>query len=102
MDKAKEEYFELLRHLNKSNKTKNEVTQLTFIVEKSDQYQEKLFASISKSQKLLLCIQTKKVWRPAGFSGYNDLENFICKNVQSAINQNMTRLILRNLFEHRE
>ncbi len=99
MEKAKEEYFELLRQLNKSNKTKNEATQLIFIVEGSEQNQEQLYASISKSQKVLLCILSESMWRPAGFSGYDDLEKFICNNIRSVVDQNMTKKILGNLFK---
>lgn len=102
MDKAKEEYFELLRQLNKSNKTKNILTQLTFIVEGSNKYQGMLYASISKDQKALLCIQSGNVWRPAGFSRYDHLEKFICSHLRSATNEIVTDLILRNLFKHTE
>ncbi len=102
MIKAKEEYFELLRELNKSNKTKNEVTQLTFIVEESEQNQRKLYASISKDQKVLLCIQSDNILRPAGFSGYDHLEEFIYKNFISKSYENVTEIILRNLFKHIE
>ena len=98
MDKAKEEYFELLRQLNKSNKTTNEVTKLSFIVENSDKYQGVLYASISKDQKVLLCTQSDKILRPAGYSGYDDLETFICNIVKSIFEQNITEIILRNLF----
>ncbi len=99
MNKAKEEYFELLRQLNKSNKTKNEVTQLNFIVVKSVKSRAMLYATVSKSQKILLCMQFDKVWKPAGFSGYDDLENFICNNMRSVVDQNMTKYILGNLFK---
>lgn len=99
MDKAKEEYFELLRLLNKSNKTKNEVTKLTFIVESSDKYQGMLYASISKDQKVLLCTQSDKILRPAGYSGYDNLETFICNIVKSIFEKNITEIILRNLFK---
>ena len=99
MDKAKTEYFELLRQLNKSNKTKNEATQLDFIIEVSTNNRSMLYASISKSQKVLLCIQIKKIWRSAGFSGYDDLEKFICKNIVTINEQDVTKLILRNLFK---
>ncbi len=98
MEKAKEEYFELLRQLNKSNNIKNEATQLDFVIETSEQ-QVKLYASISKHQKLLLCIQSDKILRAAGFSGYDELEKFICKNIVTINEQNVTKLILRNLFK---
>ncbi len=101
MEKAKEEYFELLRLLNKSNKTKNEVTHLRFVTDNSDPNHLKLYASISNGQKILLCQKKKETnWWPSQFSGLNQLEKFICYQLNAMTELDSADLILGNLFKH--
>ena len=62
----------------------------------------KLYAAISKDQKILLCIKDGHEWNPAKFSGLDHLEQFICSQLRYVLNANLTDLILRNLFKHIE
>lgn len=71
-ESIKQDYFKLLRDLNKSNKTKNENTELYFIIEEN-----KLFAALSKDQKLLLCIRKGNRWLPSNHSLYPNLEEHL-------------------------
>ena len=71
-ESIKQDYFKLLRDLNKSNKIKNENTELYFIIEDN-----KLFAALSKDQKLLLCNRKGKEWWPSNHNLYADLEEHI-------------------------
>lgn len=102
MDKAKEEYFELLRQLNKSNKTKNAVTHVTFFTDYTKEAELGLFASVSKTQKILLCLKKKSKWKPAGYSKFEQLENLICDCLIEDIDTDIHLVILRNLFKHAE
>ena len=68
----KQDYFKLIRDLNKSNKNKDVKTELTFIV-----IENKLYATISKDTKILLCHQTEEHWYPSNYSLYLDLEDYI-------------------------
>ena len=102
MNEVKTEYFELLRRLNKSNKAKNTTTKLDFIIDQNDEQGSKLCASISKNQKILLCIKDGHEWNPAKFSGLDHLEQFISNQLKYVRDVNITDLILRNLFKHIE
>ncbi len=77
----KQDYFKLLRDLNKSNKTKNENTKLYFIIEEN-----KLFAALSKDQKLLLCSVKNRQWRPSDYSLYPDLEEHLSNFLNKELN----------------
>ena len=102
MNEVKTEYFELLRRLNKSNKAKNTTTKLDFMIDQNDELEPKLYATISKNQKILLCIKEHYEWRPAKYSGLDHLEQFICNQLRYALNANLTDFVLRNLFKHIE
>lgn len=77
----KQDYFKLLRDLNKSNKTKNENTELYFTIEKN-----KLFAVLSKDQKLLLCTKKGNRWWPSNHRLYPDLEEHLSSFLSEASN----------------
>lgn len=102
MDKAKVEYFELLRLLNKSNKTKNEVTLVNFTTDQTTEAELGLFASVSKTQKILLCLRRQNRWIPAGYSHYDNLEKLICSCLNKSNKSDIHKEILRNLFKHTE
>ena len=70
----KQDYFKLIRDLNRSNKTKNESTELKFII--SD---NAFYAALSKDQKVLLCIKSRIQWHPSNEGYYPDLEDHIAK-----------------------
>lgn len=90
----KQDYFKLIRDLNKSNKTKNESTELYFFIEKS-----RFYAALSKNQKIFLCLY-EAYWRPAEQSNYPELQkhisNFLNKNKNAS---DLTREILSNIFQ---
>lgn len=78
MNEVKTEYFELLRRLNKSNKTSNEKTKLSFTIDDTNANYLKLYATLSTDQKILLCQKVKETnWRPAQFSGLDNLEKLL-------------------------
>ena len=68
----KQDYFKLIRDLNKSNKTKDTSTNIFFYIERDN-----LYAALSKDQKILLCEFTENEWRPSGNYFYSELEEHI-------------------------
>lgn len=102
MDNAKEEYFELLRQLNKSNKTKNEATHVSFTIGETNEAELGLFASVSRTQKILLCLKNQNRWKPAGYSRFDKLEELICDYIGKNNDTDTHSIILRNLFKHTE
>ncbi len=70
----KQDYFKLLRDLNKSNKTKNESTKLYFYINENH-----FFAALSEKQKVLLCENTSRIWYSHSSNLYPDLVTHIAK-----------------------
>ncbi len=100
MNKVKIEYFELIRRLNKSNKTSNEETTLSLTIDNTNANYLKLYAILSTDQKILLCQKTNETnWRPAHFSGLDQLEKFVCSQLNYITENSDIDLILRNLFK---
>ncbi len=100
MNEIKSEYFELLKLLNKSNKTKDEITKLSFYVDEANNHNLKLYAALSKDQKILLCEKkSNKKWRASNASKFSELEKFIALNANDYCLENFTSLILTRIFE---
>ncbi len=68
----KQDYFKLIRDLNKSNKTKNESTRLYFYIERN-----RFYAALSKEQKVLMCEKSGIEWLPSSDGHYTNLEQHI-------------------------
>lgn len=90
----KQDYFKLIRDLNRSNKTKNESTDIYFIIDGS-----KLFAALSKNQKIFLCVY-EAYWRSAEQSNYPELQ----KHISNFLNKNknvsdLTKEIQSSIFQ---
>lgn len=81
----KQDYFKLIRDLNKSNKTENESTDIYFIIDES-----KLFAALSNEQKILLCIKSSSRWLQSKDGYYPELETHVAKFLNK--NKNVTNL----------
>ncbi len=91
----KQDYFKLLRDLNKSNKTKNETTELYFIIEEN-----KLFAALSEDQKLLLCTRKGNRWWPSNHRLYPDLEEHLSNFLNKGLNiTNLTTELKLSIFQ---
>ncbi len=94
----KQDYFKLIRDLNKSNKTKNENTELKFII-----LDNALYAALSKNQKVLLCVKSSKRWLTSKEGYYPELEiyiaNFLNKNKTIA---DLTNDIKLSIFQMTE
>lgn len=76
----KQDYFKLLRDLNKSNKIKDTSTNIFFYIEA-----DSLYAALTKDQKVLLCESDRNEWYPSGHYLYPVLEeriaNFLNKKL---------------------
>lgn len=70
----KQDYFKLLRNLNKSNKAKDESTELYFYIKENY-----FFAALSESQKVLLCENINRVWYTQSSTIYPDLAVHVSK-----------------------
>lgn len=98
---VKMEYFNLINKLNLSNKLKNQNTEIYFYVDETDFTVAKLFAAISKGQKILLIEKNSKgYWEPVYLSGFSNLEEFLVKlmNTQKQVG-NLTDLIKSHIFK---
>ena len=75
----KAEYIQLVNKLNLGNNLENEVTSEYFFIDRTFRDKYKLFMALNKMQKKLLCESADDVlWFPAYFSGFDELEKFIC------------------------
>ena len=100
MNEIKLEYFELIKLLNKTNKTKNEITKLSFYVDESNKQHLKLYAALSKDQKILLCEKkNRNKWISTGVTQFSELEKFLAKNSSNYYLLNFTDLLLAQIFE---
>ncbi len=81
----KQDYFKLIRDLNKSNITKNESTELKFII-----LDNAFYAVVSNERKALLCQENDNHWYPSNYSVYTDLEDHIAHFLNN--NKNITNL----------
>lgn len=94
-ESIKQDYFKLLRDLNKSNKTKNENTELYFTIEDNE-----LFAALSKDQKLLLCTKKGSRWWPSNHRSYPDLEEHLSNFLNKGLNIiNLTTELKLSIFQ---
>lgn len=73
----KREYIELVNLLNTGNKTKNQKTEVNFLI-KANGFEKQLFAEISKDQKLFLCLSLNEYWIVASSTQFINLSKFIC------------------------
>lgn len=99
MNQIKSEYLELLTLLNKSNKVKNETTQLIFFVDDTDKTHLKLFAAISNNQKILMCERKQSGWMSSAFTQFTQLENYLAGAAVDYKLENFTQSILAGIFE---
>ncbi len=100
MNQIKSEYLSLLNLLNKTNKTKNEKTQLSFFVDDRNKQHLKLYATLSKDQKILM--SEKKLtsgWLSSGITQFTLLESYIAKTANNYKLENFTESILAGIFE---
>lgn len=97
----KHEYFELVKKLNHSNKYKNQETELYFFIDSSKVDHLKLFAAISKSQKILLCHKIKQSrWSESRYSQFQNLEEFIVELLHGRFdNGDLTKYIKSHIFK---
>lgn len=97
----KQEYFELLKKLNQSNKHKNQVTDVYFYIDSTNLIHLKLYAAISEYQKLLLCEKIKVLpWAQANITDFVELEQFLCNLLNTIkINCDLTGLIKSHIFK---
>ena len=89
LSKAKQQYFKLMRLVNKGY-------ELNFIVE-----QNKLYSVIGLNQKILLC-EKKNYWESVSATDLYDLEDFLTQfmNNQKIIDDKLTENIRLALFGH--
>lgn len=97
----KQEYFELVKKLNNSNKHKNQTTELYFFINSTNSNNLKLYAAISDTQKILLCEKLNSGhWLEAGFSEYPNLENYILHLLRTGDHHdNLTNYIKSHIFK---
>ena len=97
----KQEYFELIKKLNQSNKHKNQVTNVYFYIVSTNTNHLKLFAAISDSQKIMLCHKIgKSKWRESQFSQYPNLEEFIAYLLPDCSDRdNLTKYLKSHIFK---
>lgn len=102
---VKKEYFELLNRLNHANKQMNMNTDVYFYIDRSDPNILKLFAAISKNQKIMLATnKLNKLWEAKYLTGSNNLEEYIAEILnlntkESSENVNVTDLIKSHIFK---
>ena len=100
MIEIKLEYLELIKLLNKTNKLKNEMTQVTFFVDDTNKQHLKLYAALSADQKILLCERIgNRYWSACRLTQFSKLEDFLAENVINYSFENFTNLILARIFE---
>lgn len=104
MDSAttiKQEYFELIKKLNQSNKLKNQATAPYFYIDSSNLIHLKLFAAISDFQKILLCEKINALpWAPTNNTEFADLEEFLSALLNTTtIKGDLTTFIKSHVFK---
>ena len=97
------EYFRLLTNLNRSNKIKNEKTNLKFQVVKATKMNiENLDAILSTGQNITIATRfIGKRWIETNYSGLYNLEEYIVLLLNENRNLDIgdyTEIILQNLF----
>ncbi len=93
----KQQFFELMNLLNKSNKTINETTEFIFFIE-----QDKLYFGQSSGQKFLISVyQKSKNWISAEYSHFTELEEFISVvlNENASNNVDINKILKESLFQ---
>ncbi len=93
----KRQYFELINLLNKSNKTKNEVTDFEFFIENN-----RLYFGQKNRQRLIIANRVSgALWREACIIEQSELEEFIVlllnKKIQNV--DSINNLIKSSLFK---
>lgn len=74
----KKEYFDLINKLNKSNKHRNQNTEVYFYIDETDSETAKLFVAISNEQKILLAEKNYLgTWKAKELSGFFNLEEYL-------------------------
>ena len=89
------EYFDLIRYLNRSNKTLNEKTELVFNISQAEK--GKKFGCYLKGKQnnlfLILCLKPKgKRWQSSGYTYFSNFEDY-CKKFLNKNNDNLALLI---------
>ncbi len=97
------EYFELVVKLNRSNKLKNEKSNLRFkIIEPEAEQDSHLYAVLSGDKKIAISIKKLTTfWKTTGFSGQYELEKFVTQILNENLQvgkKDYTELILEKLF----
>lgn len=97
----KKEYFDLLNKLNRSNKHKNQNTEIYFYIDEADLSTARLFAAISDTQKILLCERKfNDYWESAYLSGFFNLEDFLSVLLnEKKCATNLTDFIKSHIFK---
>lgn len=97
----KKEYFDLLNKLNWSNKLKNQGTDIYFYIDETDPKAIKLFAAISKNQKILLIEKSYSgSWKPKCLSGFFNLEEYLVELLsEQKYEADITDLIKSHIFK---
>ncbi len=91
----KQDYFKLIRDLNKSNRVENKSTKLIFVIEDN-----KFYAKLSKDQKVLLCESRKKQWLTSNYSLYPMLADYIADFLnENQITADLTKMIRLSIFQ---
>ena len=100
---VKKEYIELLNRLNHANKQMNMNTDVFFYIDRSDPNILKLFAAISKDQKIILATKKlNKLWEAKYLIGLSSLEEYIVDILNLNIQENseeVTDLIKSQIFK---
>ena len=97
----KNEYLELVQRLNRSNKSRNQLTALYFHLDSTDPDHLKLFAAVSIHQKLLLCEKKEGgLWVPVETTSLFELVEFLTSLLNKVKDtSNITTLIKSNIFK---
>ena len=93
----KQQFFELINLLNKSNKTKNETTEFLFFIEK-----DKLYFGQAGRQKLLISVyDSYDGWSPSSCTKFVELETLISRLLlkKTSSNIDVDKLIKESLFQ---
>lgn len=98
-----QEYFSLVRDLNRTNKFKNEMTQIVFEIE--GEIDRQLFAKLAYGKKILICQNVRSsIWTPSQSTKYENLALFLCRETSNYENKKhflklqLTEFVLQRLF----
>lgn len=92
----KNEYFELVNRLNRSNKLKDQITEPQFFV-----IEKQLYLGLNSLQKLAICYCLKERWIASEITGFDDFEQEIVQFMNNSKNDqnNLDTQIKKLLFK---